>query len=88
MISKEVLAKVNEVVAMAVTKHRVNFNIENHEGHTVLRVGQIQKDFSSLYCDGSKNSFDNWIYLERSRSIVELNNILRWLHTLENRHGL
>lgn len=88
MITKEVLAKVNDIIAVAVTKHRTNINIECYELSTILTIGQIQEDFSSLYRDGSKYSSDNWIYLTKPNALDQLEQALQWLHTLENRDEL
>lgn len=85
MISKEVLAKVNKIIAVSVTKHRINVVLHNFtsSGNT-LQVAQVQDDHTSVYRDGS-GSAENWIYLDRKNCFAQLNETLRWLHTLENR---
>lgn len=86
MLSKEVLAKVNKIIAVAVSKHRINVALHNftNMGNT-LQVAQIQDDHTSIYRNGS-GSAANWIYLDRGNCFAQLNETLRWLRTLENRH--
>ena len=86
MISKEVLAKVNKIIAVAVTKHRINVVLHNFtsSGNT-LQVAQVRDNHASVYRGGS-SSAENWIYLDRGNCFAQLNATLHWLHTLENRH--
>lgn len=86
MISKEVLAKVNKIIAVAVTKHRTNVALHNFTsmGNT-LQVAQVQDGYASIYRDGSSSAV-NWVYLDRKNCLPKLNETLRWLRTLENRH--
>lgn len=85
MISKEVLAKVNKIIAVAVTKHRINVALHNFTCFgSVLEVTQVQDNHTSIYRDGSGSAI-NWIYLDRKNCFAQLNETLRWLHTLENR---
>ena len=88
MISKEVLAKVNKIIAVAVTKHRIKVVLHNftNMGNT-LQVTLVQDDYTSVYRDGSGSAV-NWIHLDRKNCFAQLNDTLRWLHTLENRHEL
>ena len=86
MISKKVLAKVNEVIAVAVTKHRILVELHNYTvaGNT-LRIAHVQKDCTSLYRDGGDSSPNNDIHLSEKYAFSKLNDTLRWLHTLEGR---
>lgn len=85
MISKEVLAKVNKIIAVAVTKHRINVALHNFTcSGSILEVRQVRDDHTSVYRDGS-GSAENWICLDRKNCFAQLDETLRWLHTLENR---
>lgn len=83
MISKEVLTKVNKIIAIAVTKRRINVDLFNFTGTgNTLRIVHVQDDCTSIYRDGSTSAV-NWIYLDRGNCFAALNATLRWLHTLE-----
>lgn len=85
MISKEVLAKVNKIIAVSVTKRRIDVSLFNFtSAGNILQVGRLRHDNTSVYRDGS-GSAENWIYLDRKNCFAQLNETLRWLHTLENR---
>ena len=88
MISKEVLAKVNKIIAVAVTKRCINVALHNFTCFgSVLEVTQVQDNHTSIYRDGSRSAV-NWIHLDRKNCFAQLNATLHWLHTLEDRHGL
>lgn len=83
MVNKKVLAKVNKIIALSVTKSRVVVEIKGYLNPIRLDVGHCQVDNSFLYKDGTNNCYKNWIALERNVDCIdELNKTLEWLETL------
>lgn len=88
MISKKVLVKVNKIIAVAVTKHRINVALHNFTSSgSILEVTQVRDNHTNIYRDGSRSAV-NWIYLDRGNCFAQLNETLRWLRTLENREEM
>lgn len=89
MISKEVLAKVNKIVTLSLTKHKISLQLKGFNGGVVfLSIGQVQENNSTIYHNGSSDYVGGWIHLTRPNALYHLEQVLHWLHTLENRHGL
>ena len=84
MISKEVLAKVNELIALAVTKKHICIEIQNYTltGALIL-VRKVLDDCSSIYSTGGKYCSDAQIPLAYENTLSDLQQCLEWLNTLE-----
>lgn len=88
MVTKEVLAKLNEVIALSVTKRNMDVGIKGYLSVVTLEVRQVQDDYSSVYQDGTNQGSLNWIRLEcNPNCLEELNETLEWLETLPNKWG-
>lgn len=83
MISKEVLAKVNELIALAVTKKRIRIEIHNFTitGASIV-VSKVLNDCSSIYSNGGK--YWTQIPLADENTLSDLQQCLEWLNTLED----
>ncbi len=82
MISKEVLAKANEVMALALTKHKISLKLMGFDsGRIFLSIGQAQEKGLVIYHHGGDHYFNSWIFLTESNALDQLEQALQWLHT-------
>lgn len=85
MISKEVLAKVNELIAIAVTKKCVHIEFQNYTRNSGIVVfSQVSEDCSSIYPNGNVYWSDAQISLADKKALSKLEQVLEWLNTLED----
>ena len=85
MISKEVLAKVNELIALATTKKHIHIEIQNYtSAGTIITVSKVLDDCSSIYYTGGKYWSEARIQLDYESALLKLQQVLAWLNTLED----
>ena len=85
MISKEVLAKVNELIALAVTKKHIYIEIQNYtSAGAIIAVSKVLDDYSSIYSTGRKSWTEALIQLAHENALSKLQQVLEWLNTLED----
>ena len=85
MISKEVLAKVNELIALAVTKKSINIQIHSYpSGGARVTFSKVLDDCSSIYSTGRKSWTEALIQLAHENALSKLQQVLEWLNTLED----
>ena len=85
MISEEVLAKVNELIALAATKKRICIEIQNFtSAGTTITVSKVLDDCSSIYSTGGGYWSDARIQLAHENALLKLQQVLEWLNALED----
>lgn len=87
MISKEVLAKVNKLVALALTKDEIKVELSANQYGVKVGVHQFSHDDQEILTCGDVGYSNHYVYLEEPNALSELNKQIAWVKGLENRHG-
>lgn len=88
MISKEVLAKVNKLVALALTKDEIKVELGVNKYGVYVGVHQFSYDNQEILTCGDIGFGGHYVYLEEPNALSKLNKQIAWVKGLEDRHGL
>jgi hypothetical protein len=88
MISKEVLAKVNKLAALALTKDEIKVELSANQYGVKVGVHQFVDTAKGIKVCGDVGYGNHYVYLEKSNALSDLNKQIAWVKGLEDRHGL
>lgn len=88
MINKTVLAKVNKLVALALTKDEIEVELRVSKYGVKVGVHQFSYDNQEILTCRDVGYGNHYVDLEEPNALSALNNQIAWVKGLENRHGL
>lgn len=88
MINKTVLAKVNKLVALALTKDEIKIEISANQYGVKVGVHQFVYTAQMIKVCGDVGYGYHYVHLDNSNALSELNKQINWVRGLESRDGL
>lgn len=78
----EILTKLNDIIALGLTKNSIDIRVTNHTGELFLVVAHVQKNKSDVHPPCTNMA--GWIFLDKNNTLEKLDQVIEWMNTLED----